>query len=86
MGDTAQVPAGEEQEMLETTKAMRRKTAESGKNRKGQPYISSCCGSSVVSLFETEQLYPLLAVKTRCWGYWGACEHKLESFAPGSPP
>lgn len=69
--------------MLKATKAMRRKPVESGENKKG---TASRHGSSVATLSETEQLYPLWAVKTHCWGYWGVCEHKLESFALWSPP
>lgn len=71
--------------MLETTKAMGRKWAESGQNEKGQPHISPCHESSVTSLFETEQPDQLLAVQMCFFGYWGACERKPGSFAPGSP-
>lgn len=69
--------------MLKTTKAMRRKPVESGENKKGtasrhgplwQPYLS------------LSNFTHFGAVKTHCWGYWGVCEHKLESFALWSPP
>jgi len=81
MGDTARVQAGQEREMLETMKAMRPKPVEQGENKKG---TTSCHGSPVAKLLETEQLCPRLAVKTHCWGYWRTCA-RAEEVCPGVP-